>query len=492
MKGIKKSFSGVYALSGIDFSLELGEVHALLGENGAGKSTLIKVLGGIYKPDEGSIVIDGQPKEIKNVQQAREAGIGIIHQEIMLVPAVSVARNIFLGRELLTKYKTLDEKKMNEEAAKMVSRLGLDIDVTLPVERLTIAQQQMIEIVKAISFNAKILVMDEPTSSLSQEEVQLLFKIIAKLKQLQVSIIYISHRMEELFAISDRVTVIRDGLYIGTRVTKETTPEELVSMMVGRVMDKFYIRSEIDYENAPIVLEVQNLSSDLFKDVSFSVHKGEILGFAGLVGAGRSEVMMSIFGNVVPRTSGKVFLNGNEVNFKNPSEAIKNGVSLVPEDRKKQGLVLCNSVGYNITLASLRFIMKGIAIDKNKRNQVIHQYGDNFNIKTASYDLDVINLSGGNQQKVVLSKWLATRPSLLILDEPTRGVDVGAKYEIYSIINELSKTGLAIIMVSSDLPEVINMSDAVCVMKEGRLVATLEKKDLSQELIMNYAAGEKK
>lgn len=490
MKQIKKSFSGVHALGGIDFSVRKGEVHALLGENGAGKSTLIKVLGGIYHPDEGEIHIHGNKVAIEKVTHAQHLGIGIIHQEIVLVPHLSVAKNIYLGREPVTKFGVLDDKKMIEKSQKMVKKLGLNIDVTHPIAELTIAQQQMVEIVKAISFNTEILVMDEPTSSLSDEEVDKLFETIATLKSHGVSIIYISHRMEELFRISDRITVIRDGLYIGTRDTANTNSKELVSMMVGRTLESFYTRTYNDIENAPVVLEVNQLASnDVFKDVSFSVRKGEVLGFAGLVGAGRSEIMMSIFGCEPYRTSGTVLLNGSEVNFVNSLQAIQNGIGFVPEDRKKQGLVLGNSVGYNITLASLRFIMRGIAISKKKRQVTIDSYIEKLRIKTASPEAEVLSLSGGNQQKVVIAKWLATKPDLLILDEPTRGVDVGAKFEIYTIINQLAAEGIAIIFISSELPEIINMCDSVCVVRGGRLVKQIPKEKLSQEYIMHFAAG---
>lgn len=489
MIGIKKSFSGIYALSGIDFSLEQGEVHALLGENGAGKSTLIKVLGGIYQPDEGTIKIQGKEVKINGVPAARENGIGIIHQEIVLVPYLTVAQNLFLGREIKTKLGTINMAETNRRAKEMIASLGVNIREDAMVEDLTIAQQQMVEIVKAVSFNANIIVMDEPTSSLSNEEVEQLFEIIGNLKKKKVSIIYISHRMEELFRISDRVTVIRDGHYVGTKKTSETNPNELVAMMVGRDLESFYARDYCDMEKAEVALSVKNLSNDkYFQDVSFEVHRGEILGFAGLVGAGRSEIMETIFG-ARPATSGQVFLNGKEVHFKNPMQAIKSGIALVPEDRKKQGLVLGNSVAFNMTLASLHFYMNGIAISEKKREAVIDEYTRKLRLKAASPEIEVGSLSGGNQQKVVLGKWLATKPDVLILDEPTRGVDVNAKYEIYTTINELAKQGIAIIMVSSELPEIINMCDNVCVVRAGQLVGKLTKDELTQEEIMKYAAG---
>ncbi len=488
MIGIKKSFSGIYALSGIDFSLELGEVHALLGENGAGKSTLIKVLGGIYQPDAGKIKIDGKKVQIRNVPDAREQGIGIIHQEIVLVPYLTVAQNLFLGREII-RHGTVDMRETNRRAAEMISSLGVNIRADEVVENLTIAQQQMVEIVKAVSYNEKIIVMDEPTSSLSNEEVEQLFEIIARLKEKKVSIIYISHRMEELFRISDRVTVIRDGAYVGTRDTAKTSPGELVSMMVGRDLENFYVRDFQDLSGSETALEVRKLTcGGVFENVSFSVRRGEILGFAGLVGAGRSEVMESVFG-AREYQSGEVLLGGRPVKFKNPMQAIRAGIAMVPEDRKKQGLVLGNSVAFNLTLASLRFYMSGIAISEKKRRTVIDTYFEKLRIKAASPAIEAGSLSGGNQQKVVLGKWLSTKPEVLILDEPTRGVDVNAKFEIYTTINELAKEGMAIVMISSELPEIINMCDNVCVMRGGRLVGRLEKNELSQEEIMKYAAG---
>ncbi len=488
MKNISKSFGGIHALKGLDFELRLGEVHALLGENGAGKSTLIKVLGGIHQPETGSIAIDEKEVLMTDVHAAQQRGIGIIHQEIVLVPHLTVAQNIFLGREPVNAIRITDARGIERQAQEMVHALGLDIDVTRPVATLTIAQQQMVEIVKAISFNVKILVMDEPTSSLSEEEVEKLFDTIAQLKKQQVSIIYISHRMAELFRISDRVTVIRDGSYVGTRITAETNPDELVSMMVGRDLKNFYDRTY--HQPGETVLEVKNLTKNgYFENVSFSVRAGEILGFAGLVGAGRSEVMTAIFGGW-DFDSGTVLLNGKEVRFASTRAAIEAGIGMVPEDRKKQGLILSNSVAYNLTLAALRLVMRGPFLSDSLKGNLIETYFNSLRIKAASPQIEVSSLSGGNQQKVVLAKWLATQPKLLILDEPTRGVDVGAKHEIYSIMNNLAGQGLAIVMVSSDLPEVINMCDSVCVMRAGRLVTRLAREELSQENIMKYATVE--
>ena len=487
MINISKSFGNTHALVDISFELKPGEVHALLGENGAGKSTLIKVLGGIHQPDNGTIEINGSVVKMQNVQAAQAAGIGIIHQEIVLVPNLSVAENIFLGREITNKFGLKDISAINKQASEMVHALGIDLDVTKPIYQLSIAQQQMVEIVKAISFNVKILVMDEPTSSLSNEEVEKLFITIEKLKQNNVSIIYISHRMEEIFKISDRVTVIRDGSFIGTVQTKETNVDELVSMMVGRSLQKYYTRTYSMRDRE--VLKVESLTKKgVFEDISFTVHEGEIMGFAGLVGAGRSEIMTAIFGGYGYDT-GTIMLNGKAVTFRNSGQAINHGLAMVPEDRKKQGLVLLNSVGYNITLASLKHIMTGMLISNSKRHDVIEKYISDLGVKAASPNVTVSSLSGGNQQKVVLAKWLATKPKLLILDEPTRGVDVGAKSEIYAIMNRLANEGMAIVLVSSELPEIINMCDNVCVVRNGRIVGRLSSDGLEQENIMKYATG---
>lgn len=488
MSGIYKNFGKTQALSGINFELRTGEIHALLGENGAGKSTLIKVIGGIHKPDQGEIKIDGKKVEIENVQDARSLGIGIIHQEIVLVPYLSVAENIFLGREPVTRFGFKDIKQINEQAQKMVGQLGLNIDVRTLVGDLTIAQQQLVEIVKAISFNVKILVMDEPTSSLSDEEVNNLFITMNKLREKKVSIIYISHRFEELFKMTDRITVIRDGSYVGTVKTSKTNSNQLVAMMVGRELGSFYTRT-YSVQNEE-VLKVENLSKEnVFEDVSFRVRKGEILGFSGLMGAGRSELMQTIFG-AFPYDQGTVYLNGEKLTIKNCLDAIEKGIAMVPEDRKDQGLVLKNSVGFNLTLSNLNRLMKNkVFVSDKKRQEIIDKYIKDLRIKTSSPDIEVASLSGGNQQKVVIAKWLMTQPQLLILDEPTRGVDVGAKSEIYSIINQLANEGLAIIMISSDLPEIINMCDSVCVMRNGKLVKQLKQSELSQENIMRYATG---
>lgn len=486
MNHIRKEFPGVLALKDVSFQLHAGEVHALLGENGAGKSTLIKILGGIYSSDAGEIVIDGNVVTINSVQDAQKHGISVIHQELVLVPHMTVAENIYLGREpLLRKSRFVDFREMNEAAKQILDSFELDIKPENEVSDLTIAQQQMVEIIKALSFNAKILVMDEPTSSLSEKDVDFLFENIQKLKKANVGIIYISHRMSELKQIADKITVIRDGEYIGTRDSTTTTNDELIAMMVGRQLTNYYTRT---FGNpAEKVLEVKNLSAGkLLKDVSFHLNSGEILGFAGLVGAGRSEVMRCIFG-VDPIESGEILVNGKKVSINNPQEATRMGIALVPESRKKEALFPDQSVMFNITIKSLDDFIRGVRVNHGKEESISTEFVDKMAIKTPTLDQIVANLSGGNQQKVVIGRWLATSPKILIMDEPTRGVDVGAKAEIYAIMNELVKEGVAIIMISSELPEVINMSDRVVVMSNGRITGRLSREGLTQEKIMHYA-----
>ena len=487
MKNIHKQFPGVYALRNVDFELRAGEVHALLGENGAGKSTLIKVLGGIYSIDQGEIFIDGNQVNIANVSDAQKNGISIIHQELVLVPYMTVAENIFLGREPLNALRMVDYDKMNSDAQALLDAYGLNIRADRRLGKLTTASQQMIEIIKAISFNSRILVMDEPTSSLSDKEVDYLFDTIRRLKSEGVGIIYISHRMSELNTISDRVTVMRDGEYVGTKVTKETDNSELISMMVGRELTNYYTRTYSAVDET--VLEVKGLNSGSFlKNINFDLKKGEILGFAGLVGAGRSEVMRCLFG-IDPIESGEIQINGTKVDIKNPQQAMKNGLALVPESRKEEALFLQQSVQFNTTIKVLEEFMHGVFVNSSKEIDIAQKYVDDMSIKTPSLSQVVGNLSGGNQQKVVIGRWLATAPNILILDEPTRGVDVGAKAEIYAIMNELAKQGVSIIMVSSELPEVINMSDRVVVMSNGIVAGCLDRVELSQEKIMHLATS---
>lgn len=485
MRGVHKRFPGVYALRDVNFTLHAGEVHALLGENGAGKSTLIKILGGIYTIDEGDILIDGQQVAIHSVTDAQANRISIIHQELAQVPYMTVAENIFLGKEPTNWRGTLHRREMNRQAQALLDHYDLGIQADAQLGALTIAQRQMIEIIKAASFNARILVMDEPTSSLSEKEVEFLFSTIRRLKASGVGIIYISHRLSELFDISDRVTVIRDGQYIGTCVTKDTQAADLIAMMVGRELTNYYTRTI----NKPgeETLRVEHLSAGtLIRDVSFTLHRGEILGLAGLVGAGRSEVVRAIFG-LDPIASGQVSVQGKPVHIKDPNDAMAHGIGLVPEDRKKEGLFLIKDVGFNLTLEVLRSFMNMGRVSARKETEIIDRFIRELSIKTPSPQQILGNLSGGNQQKVIIGRWLATQPDILILDEPTRGVDVGAKAEIYAIMNELAQKGVSIIMISSELPEIINMSDRVVVMGDGRVKGELPREELSQEKIMFLA-----
>jgi len=486
MREIDKIFPGVHALKKVNFELRKGEVHALLGENGAGKSTLINVLGGVYPIDGGQILIDGQPVVIRQIKDAQQLGIAIIHQELVLVPHMTVAENIFMGREPRTKLGTVDKKKMFRDAQEAIDAVGLCCSATDLVCKLSVAQQQLVEIAKALSYNAKIVVMDEPTSSLMTREVDILFDTIRKLRAKGVSIIYISHRMSEFFEIADRITVMRDGEYVTTRDVEQTNTDELVFLMVGRKLENYYTRTY----NKPgeTVLEVSGLSqkSTGLEDINFSLRKGEILGFSGLVGAGRSELMRCIVG-IEKYDSGEIRLFGEPAGPMNTAQAQKKGLVMVPEDRKQQGLILLNSVGFNLTINVLEsFIGLGV-VNKCAENEIIERHIRALNIKTPSARQKVGNLSGGNQQKVLMGKWLATNPKILILDEPTRGVDVGAKAEIYMIIDRLAKEGISVIMVSSELNEIINMCDRVLVMSDGRITGELDRSEFTQELIMSFA-----
>lgn len=488
MKNIHKRFPGVYALKNVSFGVEKGEVHALLGENGAGKSTLMKVLGGIYQPDDGEIFIEGIKIKMDSVRDAQKNGISIIHQELLLVPQMTVADNMFLDLAP-TKYGYINRKKMRKDAQKELDEIGVKIDAGALVSSLSVAQQQIVEIVKAVRLHSKIIVMDEPTSSLSDTEINMLFHIVRTLKRKGTAIIFISHKLEELFEITDKITIMRDGEVIQTVVTKETTNEQLIALMVGRSLENYYIRD--DFEKGENILRVEHLNQrDVFHDISFVLKKGEILGFAGLVGAGRTELMNAIFG-ITHLDSGEIYLNEKKVTIKNSLSAMKAGIALVPEDRKQQGLILKNTVGFNMTITALKEFIRGIHVDKKKEKELLDHYQKILEIKTPSYSQRAGNLSGGNQQKIVITKWLATKPAVLILDEPTRGIDVGAKAEIYSIMNELTQNGMSIIMVSSEMPEVMGMSDRICIMSEGRITGVIEKDEFSQERILAYALEEK-
>ena len=482
MLGITKAFGSNVVLSGVDLSVDAGEVVAILGENGAGKSTLIKILGGIYKADAGEIKIDGEPKNILTARAAAGCGIQIIHQEIILVPDRTIAANVFLGRELRDCFGMVDAPAMEREAQKVIDDLRIDLRADQLIRDLTMGMQQLVEIIKVISADARIVVMDEPTSSLSQGEAEILFGIIRLLKQKGVGIIYISHRIEELFEITDRVVVLRDGVMVGDVKTQEADRDGLIRMMVGRELSSFYIRNEHDVQGTS--LEVRGLSHGrYFKDASFYVRYGEIVGFAGLVGAGRTELMKTVFG-AYPSTGGDVFLDGEKADIRSPRDAIKRGIAYVSEDRRGEGLILKNDVKFNMGLVCLSDLVSGIRVKDAKWDAMIEDYRQKFSIKITSPRQLTGDLSGGNQQKVVLSKWLAKEPKVIILDEPTRGIDVGAKAEIYAIIDGLAARGASIIMISSELPEIINMCNRCYVMCEGRITGELDEAHFDQETMM--------
>lgn len=486
MRNVKKGFPGVQALDGVDFELERGEVHAILGENGAGKTTLIKILTGIYSIDEGSIYINGQQVEINSVHDAQRYHIAAIHQELCLVPYTTVAENVYLGREVKGKLGLMNDKTMNEETQKMFDSLGVPIKADVVVASYSIAQQQLVEIVKALALNAEILVMDEPTSSLTENEVTLLFNTIRLLKKKGTSIIYISHRMDEIFEISDRVSVLRDGKYIGTRVTSKTSRKELVDMIIGRTLAQFYIKNSVPQEEMCLVIKGFTREG-VFSDVNLEVKRGEILGISGMVGSGRTELARALFG-IDPVDSGEIWLEGKKIALQHtPADALQAGIALIPENRKEHGLFLTNTLLFNLTIGILDQFFKFLTWKRKQEEQVAQKSVDNLNIRATSLEQMLINLSGGNQQKVVIARCLTLSPRVLILDEPTRGVDVGAKAEIYEIMNKLTKSGVSIIMISSELPEIINMSDRVAVMHKGRIMAILEGKEINQEKIISYA-----
>lgn len=487
MTNISKSFGSNKVLDGIEIEVDRGEVVALLGENGAGKSTLIKILGGIYHADTGNVYIDGVEKNIQTAADAGREGIRIIHQEIVLVPDRTIAANVFLGREI-KKHGLIDYKAMRDETQKVLDDLKIPLDADDQIRDLTLGMQQLVEIVKAVSADAKIVVMDEPTSSLSKAETETLFTIIGRLKAKGVGIIYISHRLDELFQITDRILIIRDGISVGNVETKTAVREELVNMMVGRELTSYYTKSDRKIGN--VALDVKNLcnTDQGIKNLNFHVKYGEVVGFAGLVGAKRTETMKTIFG-VMKKTSGEISLDGKHISIKTPRDAINHGIIYASEDRKKEGLVLINDIEFNMGLANLGEYVKFGHVDKKAWKEMLEKYVEKFSIKITSAQQLAGDLSGGNQQKVVLSKWLACDPKVIILDEPTRGIDVGSKAEIYEIIDELAGRGCAVIIVSSELPEIINMCNRCYIMCEGRMTGELNESEFSQEAIMTMATN---
>lgn len=489
MKGITKSFPGVRALDGVDFEVRKGEVHALMGENGAGKSTLMKVLTGIYKKDSGTITYEGKETEFHNTREAQSAGVVIVHQELNMLGHLTVAQNIFIGREF-KKGIRIDDKKMNDEAKKLFDRLNINIDPTETMSNLTVGKQQMCEIAKAISHDAKVIIFDEPSAALTEAEIEELFKIIKDLRKQQLGIVYISHRMDEIKVITDRVTVMRDGTYVGTLITKDCTKNDIINMMVGRVIYEDPKEHSMVPKGAPVVLKVEHLNAGkMVQDVSFELHKGEILGFSGLMGAGRTETARAIFG-ADPKESGDIYINGKKVTINTPEDAVKCGIGYLSEDRKRFGIVVQKTVAENSTMAALEKFTKGLFIDKKGERDIAQKYVDSLATKTPSVDQLVVNLSGGNQQKVVIAKWLVRNCDILIFDEPTRGIDVGAKNEIYKLMNKLAEEGKAIIMISSEMTEILRMSDRIVVMCEGKKTGEIGIEEAAQETIMNMATRE--
>ena len=487
MRGINKAFGTNQVLNNAGFELRDGEVHALMGENGAGKSTLMKILTGVHPKDAGTILVDGVEVSYKNPQEAEKAGIVFIYQEINSLFDLTVEENLFMGKEITKGFGICDKKAMRAQAQEIMDRMGVNIPVDAVMSDLSVGQQQMVEICKALMVDAKVLIMDEPTAALTQSETENLFKVVNSLREKGVSIVYISHRMEEIFELCDRITILRDGSYIGTEYIKDITMDDIVQMMIGREIGERYPARDVKIGKE--VLRVEGLThGKLFRDVSFSVRAGEVLGVSGLMGAGRTEIMQAIFGNL-PVVSGKVFIEGKEVSIKNPRQAIAAGIGFITEDRKTEGLLLEKSIAENIEIANLGKVSSKSVLSKSKGAALVKKGIEEFRIKCFGPEHECGNLSGGNQQKVVLAKWIYTDPKILILDEPTRGVDIGAKKEIYSVINDMAAKGVAVIMVSSELPEVLGMSDRIMVVHEGHVTGIIDGATADQAKVMTLATG---
>lgn len=481
---ISKVYPGVVALDDVSLSFEEGEVHAIMGENGAGKSTLIKTLAGAISPSAGEIILGNNTYSKMTPALARENGIAVVYQDVQLVQPLSIAENIFLASQRSTYF---SKKKLCKMAEEIFKEYGLDLNPAVPVASLSPANQQLVSIAKAISERAKILILDEPTAALATNEVEILFKIIAKLKQNGVTVIYISHRLDEVFAITDRISILRDGKYVSTLLTKDTTRNQLISLMVGRELTATHPPRAI-VPGEEIVLKAEGLCGNSVEDISFELHKGEILGVAGLVGAGRTETAELICGSK-KKTKGKLYINGNEVEIRSPSQAIAHGIGLIPEERKRDGCIMHSSVLFNTTLICTDKYTKGGIMSKRKRRAIANQFKDSLRIKVPNVDFTVGNCSGGNQQKVVVAKTLAADLDIVFFDEPTKGIDVGAKYEIYELMNEMTKEGKSIVMISSDMEELLGISDRIIVLQEGRIGGELTKDKFSQENILTLASG---
>ncbi|MGI6777367.1 MAG: sugar ABC transporter ATP-binding protein [Acetivibrionales bacterium] len=486
MNRVSKTFPGVKALDKIGLEVEKGEIHALVGENGAGKSTLIKILAGVYQPDNtAEIIIEGKDTVISNPLVSLRKGISVIYQDFSLFPNLSVAENIAISLDIEKGSKYIEWREINKTARKAIEQIGIDIDPEIQVGRLPVAKQQLVAIARSLVYEAKMIIMDEPTSSLSKSEVETLFKIVRNLKQRGISILFVSHKLEELFEIADRFTVLRDGKYIGTYPKEKLDNDKLISLMVGRKVE--FVRQAAD-EPGEVLLEVKGLSKKgNFIDASFTLHKGEILGLTGLVGAGRSELVQALFG-INPPDEGEIILEGKKISINSPQKALEYGIAYVPENRQTEGLVLRQSVQNNLAITIYKNLTKYLnIISKEKKMEAVNSWINKLNIKPAIPDIEAQKLSGGNQQRVVIAKWLATNPKVLIIDEPTHGIDVGAKSEIHRILKELASKGMGIIMISSELPEVLAVSDRILVMRRGRIVGRFEGDNITQEEIMNKA-----
>ncbi|MCI7061738.1 MAG: sugar ABC transporter ATP-binding protein [Lachnospiraceae bacterium] len=487
MKGINKAFGSNQVLHDAGFVLGDGEVHALMGENGAGKSTLMKILTGVYKKDAGTITIDGKEVNFKNPQEAEKAGIVFIYQELNVLYDLTVEENLFMGKEITKFFGICDKKAMRAKAQEVMEKMGVNIPVDAVMSDLSVGQQQMVEICKALMVDAKVLIMDEPTAALTERETESLFKVMKSLREKGVSIVYISHRMEEIFELCDRITILRDGSYIGTEKISEIDMDGVVRMMIGREIGERFPKRDVKIGD--VVLRVEGLTREgLFHDVSFDVRAGEVLGVAGLMGAGRTEIMRAIFG-CIPKDQGNIYIEGQKVRIKNPEQAIKAGIGFITEDRKTEGLLLEKSISDNIEIVNLKTVSQKGVLSRKKEKDLVKKEIEEFHIKCFGPWHECNNLSGGNQQKVVLAKWIATNPKILILDEPTRGVDIGAKKEIYNVINQMAALGVAVVMVSSELPEVLGMSDRIMVVREGEVRGVLDGKAADQEKIMTLATG---
>lgn len=494
MKGICKSFPGVKALDHVDFQLRPGTVHALMGENGAGKSTLMKCLFGIYKMDEGEIYLEGKKIDIVNPEDALNKGLAMVHQELQPIPERSIAENMYCGRypeKKIGPFKWINHKVMYAEAAKWLEDVKMSCDPKAKLGSLSISQMQSVEIAKAVSMKARVVILDEPTSSLTENEVESLFRIINELRSRGVAMVYISHKMDEIKRIADDITIMRDGTYVGTWLVSELSMDDIIAKMVGRELTNLFPPKDPEHEKGEVLLEVEHLSSiyeKSFQDVSFKLHKGEILGLGGLVGAQRTEVMEGVFG-IRNIRAGQIKKNGNVIKIKSPEDAIGNGIGLITEDRRGNGIIGCLSVADNVSIASLnKYLKAGIKIEHKKIEKLVQDNISKLSIKTPSSKTKIQSLSGGNQQKVIISRWLANDPDILIMDEPTRGIDVGAKYEIYQIMISLARQGKGIIMISSEMAELIGMSDRILVMCDGKLTGEIDKvEDMTQENIMHYA-----